>query len=255
MINQRVEDGILIAEFNNGKFNDIDKETLLHIKDAVQKVNTDDSLKGLIFTGAGRAFCSGFSLPMFLGFKDLAETVKFFEEYTEPIFMDLFMCRKPVVSAINGAAMAGGVILAMATDYRIAKNHPKIQLGMTEIKIGLGLSIVQTEIMRFGLNSDRTYRDVMFNGERYGVEKALEMGIVDELADEENLMPRAKQIVTLWWDNPGKAFSLLKESQRIPTLDRMKHYLASNRWREALNCMFHPETRATLEFVNKMMQG
>lgn len=252
MINQQVEDGILIATFEKGKFNAIDLETLLQVKDAVNRVNTDDEIKGLIFTGAGRTFCSGFDLPMFLGFKDLAEAVAFFEQ-AEEVFIDLFMCKKPVVSAINGAAMAGGLILSMATDYRIVKNHPKIQIGMTEIKIGLGLSIVQTELMRYGLDSDRTFRDVMFFGERVGIEKAKELRMVDEIVEEDALIPRAKEVITTWWDNPGKAFLLLKYSQRKPYETIMRQRLKDENWQEGFNCMFDPQTRGTLEMVAKMM--
>ncbi len=252
MLKEQIDDNILIATFEKGKFNPIDLETLRQIKDAVQKVNTDDSLKGLVFTGAGRTFCSGFDLPMFLGFKDLKEAVTFFEE-AEEVFIQAFMCQKPVISAINGAAMAGGLILSMASDYRIVKNHPKIQLGMTEIKIGLGLSIVQTELMRFGLNSDRSYRDVMFFGERYDVEKSKEMGIVDEIVEEDQLISRAKEIVTTWIDNPAQAFKLLKYSQRKPWEDKMRQRLKNENWQEGFNCMFDPQTRGTLEMVAKMM--
>ncbi len=252
MLKEHVDEGILIATFEKGKFNAIDLETLLQIKDAVEKVDNDDELKGLIFTGAGRTFCSGFDLPMFLGFKDLAEAVAFFEQ-AEEVFIKTFMCKKPVISAINGAAMAGGLILSMASDYRIVKNHPKIQLGMTEIKIGLGLSIVQTELMRYGLDSDRTFRDVMFFGERFGVEKAKELRIVDEIVEEDELLPRAKEVVKAWIDNPAQAFKLLKYSQRKPYEDLMRQRLKDENWQEGFNCMFDPQTRGTLELVSKMM--
>jgi len=252
MINERIEDNIVIAEFENGKYNSMNLESLIKLKAIIRKVNDDDSIKGLIMTGAGKTFSSGFDLPMFLGFKDLDETVKFFEQ-AEDVFIDFFMCKKPVVSAINGAAMAGGLILSMASDYRIVKNHPKIQLGMSEIKIGLALSIVQTEIMRFGLDSDKKFRDVMYFGERYSVDQAKELEMVDEIVEEDQLIERAKQIVTGWIDNPGRAFMLLKYSLRKPAEDRMRQRLKDENWQEGFNCMFDPQTRATLELVQKMM--
>ncbi|PKL38041.1 MAG: hypothetical protein CVV44_12800 [Spirochaetae bacterium HGW-Spirochaetae-1] len=252
MITERIEDNILIASFEHGKFNSITHESVQQLRAMVKKVNEDDSIKGLVLTGAGKVFSSGFDLPMFLGFKDLKEAVAFFEE-AEDVFIDFFMCRKPVIAAINGAAMAGGMILSMACDYRIVKNHPKIQLGMTEIKIGLGLSIVQTEIMRFGLDSDRMYRDIMYFGERFGVEKAKELGIVDEIVEEDQLIARAKQIVTTWIDNPARAFSLLKVSLRRPMEERMRQRLKNENWQDGFKCMFDPQTRATLELVQKMM--
>ena len=67
-----------------------------------------------------------------MGFKDIKEVGDFFDE-AEEILVGLFECHKPVVSAINGHAIAGGLIFAMASDYRIVKNHPKITIGMSEI--------------------------------------------------------------------------------------------------------------------------
>lgn len=253
MIDTKIEDGVLIAELCNGKYNSITQETLKQLREIVEQTNSDETIKGIVLTGRGKIFCSGFDLPLFMSFKNLKEVTDFFEQWAEPVFMEFFMCSKPTVAAINGAAMAGGLILATACDYRIAKNHPKIQLGMTEIKIGLGLSVVQTEIMKFGWDSTKKFRDIMYNGERYGVEDALKLGIVDELAEEERLLFRAKEVVTKWYDNPGKAFGLLKKGLRRPVYDRMKYYLEHTNWKEGFNCFFNPETRAAIDFVMKMM--
>ncbi len=253
MIATRIEDGILVAEFCNGKYNSITLETLKQLREAVKKTNSDPTIKGIVLTGQGRVFSAGFDLPTFMGFKDLKEVTDFFENWAEPVFMEFFMCAKPTIAAINGAAMAGGLILATACDYRILKNHPKIQLGMTEIKIGLGLSVVQSEIMQFGWDSAKKFRDIMYNGERYGVEDALKLGMVDELVEEEKLLPRAKEIVAKWYDNPGKAFGMLKLGLRRPVYDRMKHYLENSNWKDGFKCFFNPETRAAIDFVMKMM--
>ncbi|HOS39776.1 MAG TPA: enoyl-CoA hydratase-related protein, partial [Spirochaetota bacterium] len=68
MIKERNEDNIIIATFENGKYNTITTETLLQIRDLVKRVTEDDALKGIVFTGNGRTYCSGFDLPTFLGF-------------------------------------------------------------------------------------------------------------------------------------------------------------------------------------------
>ena len=251
MIQQRVEDGIVIATIEYGKTNSITEKALATLDEIVRDLNQNDDLKGMVLTGAGKTFSSGFDLPMFLGFKDLEEVVAFFRK-EEEILINLFTCSKPVVAALNGAAVAGGFITAMAADYRIIKNHPKIRLGMNEIKIGLGLSIVQTEVVRFGLDSDRTYRDVMYFGELYDVQKAKEIGIVDEIVEEADLIPRAKQVVSQWIDNPGRAFRLLKGSLRKPCENRMRQRLRDEEWEPLFSIMFHPQTRALLEIGAKM---
>jgi enoyl-CoA hydratase/carnithine racemase len=251
MLNQRIEDNIIIATLDDGKTNTITEQVLATLSDIIKNVNENDEIKGLVLTGSGKTFSSGFDLPLFLGFKDLAEVIAFFEK-EEEILINLFMCRKPVVAVWNGAAVAGGFIFSMAADYRIMKNHPKIRVGLNEIKIGLGLSIVQTEVVRFGMDSDRKFRDVIYNGEMYDVQKALEVGMIDETAEEDQLIPRAKEVVSRWIDNPGRAFMLLKGSLRKPYEDRMRQRLRDEDWQSKFNIMFDKQTRKYLELGAKM---
>lgn len=252
MINERVEEGIVIASFESGKNNTITRVTLRQLQAILRNVNMDDTLKGIILTGSEKVFSSGFDLPMFLGFKDVEEIIAFFE-LEEEVLLDLFMCRKPVVAAINGHAVAGGMIMAMASDYRVVKDHPKIKLGMSEIKIGLPLSIAQTEVMRFGFDSDKLYRDVMYFGELFNPGRGLELGIIDEIVPEEQLIIRAKELVCRFIDQPGRAFIKLKESLKKPTADRIRSRLKSEDWREGFACFFDPAVRSTLDFVQSMM--
>jgi hypothetical protein len=163
MLNEMIEEGIITVTFENGKTNSLDLEMLRALRAIVKKANEDDSIKGIILTGAGRTFCSGFDLPMFMSFKDIDAVGNFFDE-VELILVELIECHKPVISPINCHAIAGGLIFAMARDYRIVKNHPKISIGMSEIKLGLALTIAQSEIMQFGYDSHKKFRDLMYFG-------------------------------------------------------------------------------------------
>lgn len=252
MLNEKLEDGIIIATFEHGKTNSLTLEILRKLRDIVKRANEDDAVKGIVLTGAGRTFSSGFDLPMFMGFKDVKEIGDFFDE-GEEILLALFECRKPVVSALNGHAIAGGLIFAMATDYRIVKNHPKISIGMSEIKLGLGLTIAQSEVMQFGYESNKKFRDLMYFGRMLDINSAKEYGIVDEIVEEADLIGRAKEIVKKWIDNPGRAFIKLKEGLKKPTADRIRKRLAEENWKEGFKCFFDKDVRGAIEFVMSMM--
>ena len=252
MLNEKLEDGIIIATFEHGKTNSLTLEILRKLSDIVKKANEDDAVKGIVLTGAGRTFSSGFDLPMFMGFKDVKEIGDFFDE-GEEILLELFECHKPVVSALNGHAIAGGLIFAMATDYRIVKNHPKITIGMSEIKLGLGLTIAQSEVMQFGYESNKKFRDLMYFGRMLDINSAKELGIVDEIVEEADLIGRAKEIVKKWIDNPGRAFIKLKEGLKKPTADRIRKRLAEENWKEGFKCFFDKDVRGAIEFVMSMM--
>ena len=252
MFEEIIEDDIKIVTLKNGKTNPFNKEMLLRLKEIVDEVNASPTLKGIILTGAGRFFSSGFDLPIFINFKDQKEAIDFFE-MEEEVLLALFTCEKPVVSAINGHCAAAGLIYSMAADYRIAKDHPKIKIGMSEIKIGLGLSIAQHEVMRFGLDSDLKFRDVMYFGEMVGVERAKEMKLIDEVVAEDQLIERSKQVIKGWIDTPNRPFIQMKRLLRMDTARRIQKKLQEENWQDGMNSFFKEDVRQTLEFVQASM--
>lgn len=254
MLKQEIQDNIVIAQLTDGATNAVTIETLRQLKTIVDEVNENDDLKGIILTGEGRFFSSGFSLPMFVGFETPDQVIDFFEE-EENLLVDYFTCKKPVVCAMNGHSAAMGLILAMASDYRIIKNHPKIKVGMSEIKIGLALSIAQSAVVRFGLDSDKRYRDVMYFGEMVTPDKALEMEMVDEVVEEENLITRAKEIICLWIDTPNKPFIPIKKELKSGVADKIRQDLAKGEWQDIMaKTLMSREVKDTLSFVQSMME-
>lgn len=252
MIKENIEDGIAIITLSHGATNSITLDTLRQIDAILKKVNSDDALKGVVLTGEGRFFSSGFHLPDFIGFKTIEEIYAWFDE-EEELLVNFFTCDKPVVCAMNGHSAAAGLIWAMASDYRLVKNHPKIKLGMSEIKIGLPLSAAQSTVVRYGLDSERTYRDVMFFGEMMGVEKAREIGMVDEIVEEDQLLPRAKEIVKTWIDTPNRPFIPIKKLMKKEFVDNIREGLNDGGWKEGLSCFLTDEVRGTLEFVQSTL--
>lgn len=253
MLQETMQDDIKIVTLNNGKTNPLNREMLERLKEIVDEVDNNPTPKGIILTGEGRFFSSGFDLPIFMNFKDRSEADTFFD-MEEEVLLSLFSCSKPVISVFNGHAVAGGLIYSMATDYRIAKDHPKIKIGMSEIKIGLPLTIAQDEVMRFGFDSSLKFRDVMFFGEMMDVYKAKELQIIDEVVVEEELINRAKQIISMWIDTPNRPFARMKKLMRLDTVNRIKQKLKEENWHEGLNCFFKDDVRQTLEFVQASMQ-
>lgn len=225
-----IEDNIIIFSFNNGKINSINTETLQGLKEAVDRLNQEEELKGMVLTGAGKYFSGGFDLGTFTSFTSAQEIKEWFA-YEEDVLLQVFTCPKPVVAAINGHATAAGMIFSMACDYRLVMNNPKIKLGMTEIKIGLALSPTQGEIMRFGLDTDKKFRDMIFKGELINPATAVELGILDELVETpEELISRAKEQVCAYIDTPGRPFMMLKFLEKIHAADYCEAGLKRYDW-------------------------
>ena len=205
-----VEDNIIIFKFDSNKYNSISTETLKGLDEAVQRLNNEKDLKGLILTGQGRIFTSGFELGIFLSFKDPEEAINWWK-YQDMVMYNLFTCKKPVIAAVNGHATAAGMIVSMASDYRIVINNPKIKMGMTEITIGSPMGSCHAEIMKLGLGNDKNFRDFIFTGKLMSPNELIQRGIFDELAtDETELLEKAKAKVCSLIDTPGQPFILFK---------------------------------------------
>ena len=252
MIESFIQDDVQVIQFANGKTNPINREILAELNEIVLAADENPSPKGIVMTGTGRFFSSGFDLPIFINFKDKNEAIEFFD-FEEQVLLNLFTCRKPVISAINGHCAAAGLIFSMAADYRIIKDHPKIKVGMSEIKIGLPLSVAQHEVMRFGFDSNMKFRDVMFFGEMVDVYRARELALVDEIVAEEALLERALQVVSQWIDTPNRPFMRMKRLLRKATADRIRRELAEKKWHDGMDAFFKEDVRQTLEFVQASM--
>lgn len=209
----RIEDGIIIFTFNNPKVNAITTETLKGLEATVGQLNADEALKGMVMTGTGRFFCGGFDLNIFTTFASGDEVTEWFK-YEEEVLLKLFTCTKPIIAAINGGATAAGMIAAMASDYNIVVNNPKVKVGMTEIKLGMGLSPSMGNIMRFGLDTDRNYRDIIMKGELVDPMFCVDRGIFDELAEADELIDKAKAKVCALYDTLGHPFIQLKSLEK-----------------------------------------
>lgn len=255
MLRKEIRDHIVIATLSDGKTNAVTGQTLEQLKEVIRQVNTDDSIRGLILTGEGRFFSSGFSLPMFLGFNTRDEVVSFFTA-EEQVLLEYFSCEKPVICAVNGHCTAMGLILAMASDYRLVADHPRIRLGMSEIKIGLKLAPAQAAVMRFGLDSDKKFRDLMYFGEMMDVTRANRLEIVDEVVDADRLMGRAREIVSLWIDTPNRPFIPIKKSLKTDTERKIKRELAEQGWQEGLcSALMNTDVKSALASVQAAMDS
>ena len=108
---------------------------------------------------------------------------------------------KPVVAAINGAALGGGLEICLATHHRVIVDDPKAVVGFPEVQLGLlpGAGGVVRSVRMVGIVD--ALMQLLLQGQRLRPEKAKELGIVDEIvATRDDLVPAAKAWITA---NPG----------------------------------------------------
>jgi enoyl-CoA hydratase len=123
-------------------------------------------------------------------------------------FYSVYSCPVPVVGAINGHAIAGGFVLALCCDWRIAVNTPFL-VGLTEVRVGVPYPVAAMEIVRQELRPDIARRLVLF-GHNMPSASAVEAGIFDEAVDGDALMERALAKAEECAGHPQAAFARSK---------------------------------------------
>ena len=165
------------------------------MRDAVGALVADDALRVLVITGTGRAFSAGEDVR---GMKSLAEIgTRGFRRVVRAVhnvFDEIEAMEVPVIAAINGVAAGGGLELALSCDFRFAATTAK--LGFPENNVGLipGSGGCSRLVKLVGLA--RAKRLVM-TGEMVSAERALALGLVEELHPPEELLPKAMTFAEL----------------------------------------------------------
>lgn len=148
----------------------------------------------VIITGSGKSFCAGMDLGelQHLARQTQQKNLEDARRVTKMLYR-LHSFPKPVIAAVNGAAIAGGCGIATLADFTIAV--PEAKFGYTEVKIGFIPALVSVFLRR--RIGDRQVRDLLLTGRIIDAAEALGMGLITEIVPQERLMDRAREIAGL----------------------------------------------------------
>ena len=186
----------------DGPVNSMSEAFLPALRETVEKLEAEGDLTGVVLASAKKTFFAGGDLNSLCQVtEENAET--FFNEAQaiKAEFRRLEKLGKPTVAAINGAALGGGLELALACHYRIAWDNKAVQLGFPEVTLGLlpGGGGVVKAIYLMGLMASNEY---LIEGKRVVPSEAIEAGLINETVDSlDDLIPRAKAWIAENQDN------------------------------------------------------
>jgi len=168
-----VKEEVAILTVDNPPVNPLSDGVRTGLHESLVKAEEDDSVKGVVLTGNGRAFIAGADISEFGG---NVEGIPLNE-----VFNKLEFCKKPVVAAINGVALGGGLETALCCNYRIASKTAFV--GLPEVNLGLLPGGGGTQRLPRLIGPGEALK-MMLSGSHVPAKKALEMGIVDKISDD-----------------------------------------------------------------------
>lgn len=170
------------------KLNALDLDMLTELSVVLDRVEADRTVRVVILTGEGKAFSAGGDIAAWGGMP-AQEFGHQWVRHGHRIFDRLATLRMPVIAAMNGHALGGGLELAGAADIRIAERQAKIGLPETSLGMVPGWSGTQRLVRRFGA---RIVRRMVLGGEMFVAEEARANGLVDHVVDTGEALNAAK---------------------------------------------------------------
>ncbi|MFA5632496.1 MAG: enoyl-CoA hydratase/isomerase family protein [Porticoccaceae bacterium] len=175
------DQGIVRLEIDKPPINALDMPMVQAFLDVLDKIETDDSLRCMVIIGTGRSFCSGEDLKT-LG--DTGEDQDLFTKLVDRIEAT----RIPVIAAINGFCIGGGMELAMCCDLRLASTNASIACA------GVNLGLLGGTYRLPKIIGEAYAKRLLYTGERVGADVALQYGFVTSVHEPEELLDAAMQL-------------------------------------------------------------
>jgi Enoyl-CoA hydratase/carnithine racemase len=189
-------DNVRIVAMNRpDKLNALNTELTQALLDALTEADNDESVRAVVLRGEGRGFCAGADLSEF---KDLTpehqHKVLARADLTCRLQSKLQEMKKPVVSAVHGAAIGGGAGLAIACDMMVAGSD--LKFGYPELKHDIVPALVMTGLQR-QLGRKAAFEMVSL-GRLIGAEEAQDLGLANRVVPAETVLDAALEIATQW---------------------------------------------------------
>lgn len=219
MIERQMDGDIAILRLARGKGNALNIELLEAIDRAMEEVERE-AVKAIVVTGQGSSFSAGVDLNR-LAEEGTAYVERFLPALSKT-FYRLQTFPKPLVAAVNGHALAGGCLIAVACDYRLMVAGDG-RIGLTELTVGVPFPTIALEIARHAMGP-AVMAEAVLTAKRYTPAEALSSRMVHELVAPEELMPRSLAVAQQFAAVPAETFRLTKKQILLPFVERVERW-------------------------------
>jgi enoyl-CoA hydratase/carnithine racemase len=213
-------DGVVLLRFNRPeRLNALDESLVDEFLQACINLTAERDVRVVILTGAGRAFCSGIDVrdfgPSMLEATDPAIDRLRFQEVMASLPLAIRNLPQPVIAAVNGPAVGGGLALCLASDVRICGASASfangaIHLGLSGAEMGMSYYLPRV----VGLT---VAADWMLTGRTVSADEALERGLVSELVDDARLLHWALELASSIAAHAPLAVQMTKRALQVNT--------------------------------------
>ncbi|NKC01585.1 MAG: enoyl-CoA hydratase/isomerase family protein [Pseudomonadales bacterium] len=211
-----IKNFVATVEIQRPPHNFFDQSLIAQIGDAFDELDETLDCRAVVLVSQGKAFCAGanFGTGQDDGTGSSDFTEEGFQNTTGKLYQEgvrLFHSRKPIIGAIQGAAIGGGLGLSLVPDFRIAS--PAARFGANFVKLGIhqgfGISVSLPRLV-----GQQNAQTMLLTGRRLSGQEALAIGLVDQLVDADELRPTAQRLAEEIAENAPLAVMSVRATMR-----------------------------------------
>lgn len=213
MVTQERRGAIAIVTFSCGPNNHFSTKMLVALSDALEAVSLDPKVHAIVLASTGRHFCAGADL---IGSSE--EPAELYEQAAR-----LFAIDRPIVAAVQGAAVGGGLGLALIADFRVVA--PSTRLTANFVKLGMHPGFAITYVLPRVVGHQKA-AELLLTGRRIGGEEAVSIQLADRLAADEDVLSAAIGLAEAIAECAPLAVESTRRTLRSDLLDAIRRQTA-----------------------------
>lgn len=242
-VEMRVADGLATVRLCRAHGNAINAELLRSLRSAYRAAAADAAVGGVLLAASGKTFCPGLDLQE-LPALDRSAMRDLMAAFRDTL-VEMLRFPKPVVAALQGHALAGGLVLALTADRRILRRGALV--GLNEVRVGVPLPFEVACLLRHSLAAPRLAEVALF-GRNLSDEEAIASGLVHEVLDGDRFEERCREQLADWVSRDAASFAATKAWLREAVLSEMRR--STDEHVEAfLDRWFSPSTRERIQAI------
>lgn len=211
--------GVAVLTMQSPPVNSLSLEFITELCINLEKLEMDKACRGLIVTSSlPKVFSAGLDILEMYGTSP--ERCGEFWRAVQEMWLKMYKSNMVTVAAINGSSPAGGCLLSLTCDYRIMADNPRYSIGLNETLLGIVAPFWFKDTMANTIGHRNTEMALAL-GLLYSPTEALNVGLVDQIVPQDQLLDTAAKTMTKWLAIPDHARQITKSMMRKATVDRM----------------------------------
>jgi len=192
------------------QLNALDMVMRKELQSVLTEITNDKTIRVLILTGAGKAFCAGGDIKVMSSHKAPAgrDRIKFSQQFIR-LLLDM---EKPVIAAVNGFAVGAGFSIALAADIIIASENAKFRESFVNIGLIPDLGAFYTLPLRVGIPRAK---ELMLTGRVIDAKEAESMGLVSRVVAQDKLIAETESLAAILADGPPRIHAMIKSTLNL----------------------------------------